>query len=152
MSDKQTNCRGFLAKSAALSAAPLSATESPADEAPADQGSANQGPGVTYQPEANWRERMKAPDDGKKFGWFVDTRRCFGCHGCEVSCKAENDVPLGHYIRQTIYKDVGDYPKVARLFLPMSCQHCEDAPCIKACPCVAMEAVTGAVIDEDIAV
>jgi hypothetical protein len=28
---------------------------------------------------------MKAPDDGKKYGWFVDTRRCFGCHGREVS-------------------------------------------------------------------
>ncbi len=57
---------------------------------------------------------MKPPDDGKKYGWFVDTRRCFGCHGCEVSCKAENDVPLGHFIRQTFYKDVGEYPKVAR--------------------------------------
>jgi len=53
---------------------------------------------------------MQAPDDGKAYGWFIDTRRCFGCHGCEVSCKAENDVPLGNYIRQTFYKDVGEYP------------------------------------------
>lgn len=81
---------------------------------------------------------MKAPDDGKKLGWFVDTRRCFGCHACEVSCKAENDVPLGHFIRQTFTKDVGEYPKVARVFMPMACQHCEDAPCLKACPCGAL--------------
>ena len=96
-----------------------------------------------YQPEERWKDRMTPPDDGKKYGWFVDTRRCFGCHGCEVSCKAENDVPLGNYIRQTFYQDVGEYPKVARLFMPMSCQHCEDAPCIKACPCGALHKGSG---------
>jgi tetrathionate reductase subunit B len=91
--------------------------------------------------------RLTPPDDGKRFGWFIDTRRCFGCHGCEVACKSENDIPLGNYIRQTFYKDVGDYPKVARLFLPMSCQHCEDAPCIKACPSSAIaKGVGGSVI------
>ena len=96
-----------------------------------------------FQPEEYWSDRMKAPDDGKKFGWFIDTRRCFGCHGCEVACKAENDVPLGNYIRQTFFKDVGEYPKVARMFLPMACQHCEDAPCVKACPCGALKKSTG---------
>lgn len=100
-----------------------------------------------FEPEEFWAERMKAPDDGKAFGWFIDTRRCFGCHGCEVSCKSENDVPLGNYIRQTIFKDVGEYPKVARMFLPMACQHCEDAPCLKACPTGAIKkGVGGSVI------
>lgn len=102
-----------------------------------------------FQPEEYWAERMTPPDDGKKFGWLVDTRRCFGCHACEVSCKEENDVPLGHFIRQTIYKDVGEYPKVARVFLPMSCQHCEDAPCIKACPCGALHKETGGTVAVD---
>lgn len=102
-----------------------------------------------YQPEEFWKDRMQAPDDGKKFGWLVDTRRCFGCHACEVSCKEENDVPLGQFIRQTIYKDVGEYPKVARMFLPMSCQHCEDAPCIKACPCGALQKETGGTVAID---
>ena len=96
-----------------------------------------------FQPKSYWSDRMKAPDDGKKLGWFVDTRRCFGCHACEVSCKAENDVPLGHFIRQTFTKDVGEYPKVARMFMPMACQHCEDAPCLKACPCGALEKGVG---------
>ncbi|MDA0590457.1 MAG: twin-arginine translocation signal domain-containing protein [Planctomycetota bacterium] len=100
-------------------------------------------PSDLFQPEKYWKDRIKAPDDGKKFGWFVDTRRCFGCHGCEVSCKAENDVPLGNFIRQTFYKDVGEFPKVARMFLPMACQHCEDAPCIKACPCGALGKAEG---------
>ena len=43
-------------------------------------------------------QRQTPPDDGKKYGWLIDTRRCFGCHGCEVSSKSENDVPLGNYI------------------------------------------------------
>ena len=100
-------------------------------------------PNDSARSEEDWAERIQAPDDGKKFGWFVDTRRCFGCHGCEVACKAENEVPLGNYIRQTIYKDVGEYPKVARMFLPMACQHCEDAPCLKACPSDAISKGVG---------
>ncbi|MCH2118698.1 MAG: 4Fe-4S dicluster domain-containing protein [Pirellulales bacterium] len=102
-----------------------------------------------FQPESFWADRIMPPEDGKRLGWFVDTRRCFGCHGCEVSCKSENDIPLGNFIRQTIYQDVGEYPKVARLFLPMSCQHCEDAPCLKACPCGAIHKQSGGTVAVD---
>ena len=62
-----------------------------------------------FFPEEFWQERMTPPEDGKRLGWFVDTRRCIGCHACEVSCKSENDVPLGNFIRQTFYKDVGEW-------------------------------------------
>jgi len=139
VSDPPLTRREALRSAAAL---PLAAAASPSvgdDNEP-------QGP---YQPESFWQDRMRSPDDGKRYGWFVDTRRCFGCHACEVSCKAENDVPLGHFIRQTFYKDVGRYPKVARVFLPMSCQHCEDAPCIKACPCGALHKTTGGTVAVD---
>lgn len=97
-----------------------------------------------FMPEEHWRDRITAPDDGKKYGWIVDTRRCFGCHACEVACKSENDVPLGNYIRQTIYHDhERSNGAVARIMAPMSCQHCEDAPCIKACPCGALHKGAG---------
>lgn len=100
--------------------------------------------------EEHWRSRMQAPADGKRYGWVVDVRRCFGCHGCEVACKAENDVPLGHYIRQTIYHD---HEKagggLARIMVPIACQHCEDAPCIKACPCGAMHKGAGGTVQVD---
>ena len=100
-----------------------------------------------FLPEKDWRERMTAPEDGKRYGWIVDTRRCFGCHGCEVACKAENDVPLGSYIRQTIYHDhTREDGPVARIMVPMACQHCEDAPCIKACPCGALHKGAGGTV------
>ena len=138
--------RDFLKKaSAALTIIPLAAARAEG----AAVISAEHGPEKHFQPEEFWSERMVPPDDGQKLGWFVDTRRCFGCHACEVSCKAENDVPLGKFIRQTFYKDVGEYPRVARMFLPMACQHCEDAPCIKACPCGALKKGAGGTVVVD---
>ena len=128
---EQTSRREFMAGAAGMMAAGSMASDNSAASDAVDVSH-------LFQPESYWSDRMKAPEDGKKYGWFIDTRRCIGCHGCEVSCKAENDVPLGNYIRQTFYKDVGQYPKAARMFLPMACQHCEDAPCIKACPCGAL--------------
>ena len=141
MSNRKSDRREFIKESAGLTILPVVAAESTGAEVPVTKDK--------FQPEEYWRERMQEPDDGKKYGWFVDTRRCFGCHGCEVSCKAENDVPLGNFIRQTFYKDVGEYPKVARMFLPMSCQHCEDAPCIKACPCGALHKESGGTVAVD---
>lgn len=140
MPQRKSDRREFVKESTGLAILPLVATETSTAEVVAKD---------KFQPEASWRERIQPPDDGKKLGWFVDTRRCFGCHACEVSCKSENDVPLGNFIRQTFYKDVGEYPKVARMFLPMSCQHCEDAPCIKACPCGALHKQSGGTVAVD---
>ena len=96
-----------------------------------------------YQPESFWKDRITAPDDGKMLGWLVDTRRCFGCHDCEVSCKSENDVPLGHFIRQTVYKDIGEYPQVARVFLPRPASIAKTRPVskpVRAVPCTKKSA------------
>ena len=142
--ERENDRRDFIKK--ALVIVPLAATDAvAADIETASVSKSNE----RSQPEEFWRSRMQAPDDGMAHGWFIDTRRCFGCHACEVSCKAENDVPLGQFIRQTFYKDVGEYPKVARMFLPMSCQHCEDAPCIKACPCGALHKESGGTVAVD---
>ncbi len=143
----ESNRREFLEKaSAALALTGMAASQAEAGSQESDE---RPTPESLFQPEEFWKDRITPPDDGKAYGWFIDTRRCFGCHACEVSCKAENDVPLGNYIRQTIYKDVGEYPKVARVFMPMACQHCEDAPCIKACPCGALHKEGGGTVAID---
>ena len=145
-SSPQQDRREFLANAASIGLAGSLAGSVPVGDTDPSQ---EQDDNPLFQPAEFWQERMEQPESSTNLGWFVDTRRCFGCHACEVSCKSENDVPLGNYIRQTFYQDVGEYPQVARLFLPMSCQHCEDAPCIKACPCGALHKKEGGTVAVD---
>ena len=51
---------------------------------------------------------------------------CSGCHACEVACKQEHGLGVGPRIVKVIER--------APLFKPLYCHHCEDAPCIIACP------------------
>jgi Fe-S-cluster-containing dehydrogenase component len=69
-----------------------------------------------------------------RLGMLIDLRTCIGCHACSVACKAEFDVPLGSYRDTVLYAEEGDYPHAARHFIPVLCNHCEDAPCLDACP------------------
>jgi tetrathionate reductase subunit B len=64
----------------------------------------------------------------------IDLRRCFGCHGCSVACKAEQDVPLGCFKSWVTVSEKGRYPNVSRYFVPVLCNHCEKPPCAAACP------------------
>lgn len=68
-----------------------------------------------------------------QWGMLVDLDRCIGCQACAVACKAENDVPLGMYRRRVHTVTVGKFPNVKRWFVPMSCMHCADPACLKAC-------------------
>ena len=67
-------------------------------------------------------------------GFVVDLQRCIGCHACTVGCKAENDVPLGAFRTWVKWIEHGHYPETARSAAVLRCNHCEDAPCVRACP------------------
>jgi tetrathionate reductase subunit B len=73
-----------------------------------------------------------------RLGMLIDLRTCIGCHACSVACKSEYDVPLGVFRDTVKYVEEGKYPKVKRHFVPVLCNHCEDAPCLKACPTAAI--------------
>lgn len=70
----------------------------------------------------------------KRYGLLIDTRRCIGCHACAVSCKTENDVPPGVFKNHVRFYEYGTYPNVRRRFMPVICNHCENAPCVTVCP------------------
>jgi tetrathionate reductase subunit B len=74
-----------------------------------------------------------------RLGMLIDLRTCIGCHACSVACKVEFDVPLGVFRDTVKYVETGTYPQAKRFFLPVLCNHCEDAPCLNACP-------TGAIV------
>ena len=93
-------------------------------------------------PEASRRygeigERSQAP----RWGMVVDLGRCVGCWSCAVICKAENDIPLGMWWNRILTEGADlDTPSRDDLghldmgWLPLACQHCDDAPCEKFCP------------------
>jgi len=68
----------------------------------------------------------------QRAGMIVDPHRCVGCHACAVACKTEYALPLGGFRIRTHYLQRPDRP--THFFLPMMCQHCQDAPCLAACP------------------
>jgi tetrathionate reductase subunit B len=70
----------------------------------------------------------------RRFAMVIDLRRCIGCDACMVACKAEYDVPLGVFRTWVPYRVVGTYPTVKKQFLPRLCNHCDDPPCVRACP------------------
>ena len=65
----------------------------------------------------------------------IDLDRCIGCGACEVSCKMENDVPLGVYYNRVLsIGPIGTFPNIKQYFLPSVCQNCREAPCVTVCP------------------
>jgi Fe-S-cluster-containing dehydrogenase component len=85
----------------------------------------------------------------KKPQWamVIDLDRCTGCEACVVACRVENNIPtVGpeeaargrsiNWIRVERYFE-GEYPDVKAKFMPVLCQHCEEAPCEPVCPVYA---------------
>ena len=71
----------------------------------------------------------------KKYAFVIDPRRCIDCRACLVACRAENDVPLDH-TRIWVYDQgvSGEFPNLAQQFVPYNCMHCDEPPCVEACP------------------
>jgi Fe-S-cluster-containing dehydrogenase component len=79
----------------------------------------------------------------KKWNLIVDVALCDNCRLCFLAVKDEyvgNDFPgvsaaqpaLGHRWLDIERKERGSYPIVEARFMPVMCNHCDDAPCIKA--------------------
>ena len=73
-------------------------------------------------------------NEKKQLTLYVDTRRCMGCRACEIACKLENDLPRGPRYTMVTETEVIEDGVDKLKFLPVPCQHCADAPCLKACP------------------
>lgn len=69
-----------------------------------------------------------------RWGMVIDLRRCVGCQTCTIACKQEHGLPPGTQWRFVADCEIGEYPNVRRVFLPMQCMHCAEPPCVPVCP------------------
>lgn len=76
-----------------------------------------------------------------KFGMVINQDRCVGCFTCASACKMQNNVPMGMQWNRVLTEGsdlvdgaTGVYPNLTRSYLSISCQHCENAACERACP------------------
>lgn len=80
------------------------------------------------------RRALKKPVEQRRWVMVINTKRCTACYACVVACMAENGSPPGVAYRRVADVEVGEYPQVARLFMPTNCMHCDNPPCRKAAP------------------
>lgn len=69
-----------------------------------------------------------------RYGMAIDLDRCFGCRSCMEACKVENNTPKGIFWMHVFRFQEGRYPDVRVGYLPRPCMHCDNPPCVKACP------------------
>ncbi len=74
-----------------------------------------------------------------KLGMVIDLQRCVGCGACALACKAENNTRTRANGQSYNYADFlmrteGTFPKTTQWVIPVLCNHCENAPCVAACP------------------
>jgi carbon-monoxide dehydrogenase iron sulfur subunit len=84
---------------------------------------------------------------------FVRLDHCMGCHSCEMACA------VAHSVSQSLFAALAETPTPkARLFVewvapnravPVTCRHCEDAPCMHACIAGAISRSQAGVVTTD---
>jgi phenylacetyl-CoA:acceptor oxidoreductase 27-kDa subunit len=69
-----------------------------------------------------------------RWGMVIDQKRCIGCYSCSVACREEHFVPREIYFNRVLVTEKGQFPTISKVIMPVQCNHCLEAPCVKVCP------------------
>lgn len=78
----------------------------------------------------------------KRLGFYYNMNTCVACGACQIACKNLHNLKVGEFFRRVEMLPQGPYSG--------SCNHCQEAACVKACPTGAMhKAEDGTTLHDD---
>ncbi|GIW46565.1 MAG: Fe-S-cluster-containing hydrogenase [Deltaproteobacteria bacterium] len=102
--------------------------------------------GLVKREEHHEPDMYKPHDHKHRWGMSIDLSKCVGCGACVTACYAENNVAFvgkeqvargRHMSWIRIERFFEEESGFEARFIPMLCQHCDNAPCEPVCPVYA---------------
>ncbi len=84
-----------------------------------------------------------------KLGFYFDMTACIGCRTCQIACKDKNNLDIDVIYRKVHTFETGTYPNISVYHYSHTCNHCEDAKCVKGCPTGAMHYAEDGTVQHD---
>lgn len=89
-----------------------------------------------------------------RYAFHINSAACSGCKTCQIACKDRNDLNQGQLWRRVYEIEGGEWhlegdawdKQPWSYFISMSCNHCSEPECVKACPTTAMHVNSNGIV------